>query len=93
MTFLDREGEEAWFGFGEKVLKLSFFFLLFWNSRGLVWRLACFFECKMKYYVTFGVFLVRTYFFGRHQPKHNGSRGHIFLAACLLLGKKFSAYR
>lgn len=44
---MDREGEDAWFGFGGKGVEAVVFFL-FWNSRGLRGLACLFFECKMK---------------------------------------------
>ena len=76
VTFLDREGEDAWFGFGESCWSRRF--LLFWNSRGRVWRLRVFFECKMKC-VSLLVFGSNIYI-SEDTRKTKRSRGHFSLA-------------
>ena len=78
----------AWFGFGEKLLKIVLFFFFCFGTRG-VWSdvLRVFFECKMKYYVTFGFWFEHV--FRKTQPKQNGSRAKFFFG-CFCGQESFS---
>lgn len=79
---MDREGEDAWFGFGGKGVEAVGFFL-FWNSRGLTGLACLFFECKMKYYVTFGVFVGSKIYISEDTRKTKRSRATFFFGCFL----------